>query len=277
MAAAANPVTQYFTNIWNTAYSVFEGMAVTLSYMTRKPTTVQWPDRMEDKRPLEEQLPERYRGILELDVGKCNACMTCERDCPIDCIVIEVKKNPETKIRVMSSFSIDVAKCMYCALCTEGCPNEAIYHTKEFAHSTPDMLDLVLEFVEDPKDIIKLPKGEVAEAAIAKRGDKVRSLLAKKGARRTPRPVQAPVTSNFSERVAYEGQPEIEELEKMAAAFAESHRPKVKAKPKPKPAVEPAPKVEEPKVEEPKAEEPKAEEPKAEEPPPSESTDEKKE
>lgn len=253
MNAAANPVRQYFANIYHAAYSTFEGMAVTLSYLTRKPTTVQWPDRMEDQRPLEEQLPARYRGILEVDMGKCNGCLTCQRDCPIDCITIDVAKDPETKQRSMTRFAIDVAKCMYCGLCTEGCPNSAIYHTTEFAHSTPDMIDLVLEFVAEPVPIRKVVKGEEPVPAIKKSGDKVRELLAKKGARRRPRSVPAPVTSNFAQRIAYEGQPDIEDLEKRAAAFAAANAPKFKPKPKP------VPKSEEPKSEELKTEELKTE------------------
>src|SRR5262249_17980162 len=74
----------YVGNIVQSAKSVLEGMAVTFSYMFRKPTTIQYPDRV--PMPVSEMLPERYRGFLEVDMDICTACKACERECPINCI-----------------------------------------------------------------------------------------------------------------------------------------------------------------------------------------------
>ena len=37
---------QYFRNVWSSASSLFEGMAVTFSHLLRRPSTVEYPDRM---------------------------------------------------------------------------------------------------------------------------------------------------------------------------------------------------------------------------------------
>ena len=41
---------KYFKNISNSVLSILEGMAVTLSWMFRRPYTVQWPDKIEKTR-----------------------------------------------------------------------------------------------------------------------------------------------------------------------------------------------------------------------------------
>ena len=72
----------YFGAIITSAKSIFEGMAVTFSYLFKEPTTVQYPDRIPV--PLTDTLPERYRGFLEVDMSVCTGCLQCSRDCPID-------------------------------------------------------------------------------------------------------------------------------------------------------------------------------------------------
>ena len=154
-------VKQYSANIGRAASTIFEGMAVTLSYMVRKPMTVQYPDRVE--KPVKETLPERYRGFLEVDMGICGACMGCVRACPIECIAIETEKHPEHK-RVMTRFDIDIAKCMYCGLCTEACPHGAIRHTPEFEAGTANLSNLVFRFIEGDFVVpVKMTKGEKPE------------------------------------------------------------------------------------------------------------------
>ena len=98
----------YIGNIKDSAASIFEGMSVTLSYMFRRPVTVQYPDRLE--RPVHEMLPARYRGFLEVDTDICTACLAGERACPIECIKIDAEKDKETRRLVMARFDIDIAK-----------------------------------------------------------------------------------------------------------------------------------------------------------------------
>lgn len=144
----ASTLNDYFDNIKYAATSIYEGMAVTMSYMFKRPTTVQYPDRTD--RPVYQMLPPRYRGFLEVDQDICTACLACERACPIECIKIDAKKDPETRRLVMSRFDIDMAKCMFCGLCSEPCPTSAISHTPHFEASTAYVENLVFRFV--PQD-----------------------------------------------------------------------------------------------------------------------------
>jgi formate hydrogenlyase subunit 6/NADH:ubiquinone oxidoreductase subunit I len=149
---------QYFDNIYNTLNSITEGMAVTASYMFRRPSTIQYPNKLE--KPLEEQLPDCYRGILQVDTGFCIGCRICETTCPIDCIVIRLKKDKETKQRFLVQFDIDIGKCMFCGLCSENCKSLAIYHTKLFNGVTQNVENLVIRFVDEPVLLLKPQKGK---------------------------------------------------------------------------------------------------------------------
>lgn len=82
--------------------------AMTLEYPAQKP-----------------QIPERFRGHLFNDVGRCITCKLCAKACPVDCFVIEGERNEEGKFRT-SRFDIDLTKCIYCGLCTRACPTDCL-------------------------------------------------------------------------------------------------------------------------------------------------------
>ncbi|MBM4377458.1 MAG: 4Fe-4S dicluster domain-containing protein, partial [Deltaproteobacteria bacterium] len=158
----------YLKSISTAATTILEGMAVTFSHLFRMPITVQYPDRMD--RPITEMLPPRYRGFLEVQMDICTGCKRCERSCPIECIAIDLIKNPETKKQEMSRFDIDMGKCMYCGLCVEACKTEstgAIRHTREFEGATETFGTLTFRFVPQgtqpiykaPKDSSEIPLG----------------------------------------------------------------------------------------------------------------------
>jgi formate hydrogenlyase subunit 6/NADH:ubiquinone oxidoreductase subunit I len=157
--------TPYLRNIVDSCTSVFEGMAVTFSYLMRRPVTVQYPDRMPLR--VQDTLPFRYRGILEVDLEICTGCLACERACPIDCIVIDATKDKQTKGMVMTRFDIDMAKCMYCGLCSEPCPTGAIHHTPEFEGADYSLESLIRRFVKDPVVAYKPKKGPETDPEIA--------------------------------------------------------------------------------------------------------------
>jgi len=101
----------YLKDIFETVVTIFEGLSITFSHLVRRPMTIQYPDRID--RPVQETLPQRYRGHLEVDMEICTNCMACERECPITCITITDSEEPDKK-RWMTQFDIDLAKCMYC-------------------------------------------------------------------------------------------------------------------------------------------------------------------
>ena len=154
----------YLGRVAETCRTVFDGMAVTFSHFVRRPSTIQYPDRMAVR--VQDTLPFRYRGILEVDLEICTGCLACERACPIDCIVIDMAKNQQTKELILSRFDIDMAKCMYCGLCSEPCPTGAIHHTPEFEGADYALESLVRRFVKDPVVAYKPKKGADVDPAI---------------------------------------------------------------------------------------------------------------
>lgn len=154
----ATVLNQYVRNVFDTAAAVFEGMAVTCSHFVRTPSTIQYPDRTDVR--VQDTLPYRYRGILEVDLEICTGCLACERACPIDCIVIDAKKDKATKQMMLNRFDIDIAKCMYCGLCSEPCPTGSIHHTPEFEGADYSLESMLRRFVKEPVAAYKPKKVE---------------------------------------------------------------------------------------------------------------------
>jgi NADH-quinone oxidoreductase subunit I/NAD(P)H-quinone oxidoreductase subunit I len=172
-------VRDYFAAIARSVATLGDGLAVTFSYLLRKPTTIQYPDRTAD--PVVSMLPRRSRGFLEVDITKCTGCSMCAKTCPISCIDIEVVKNEETKKRELNKFNIDISKCMFCGLCEEGCPVSCIRHSNEFEGAMYDVNKLVFEFIDEPREVAKPPKkdepvehkplGSIVRKYLANHGD----------------------------------------------------------------------------------------------------------
>lgn len=159
----------YFNNIWQSVTSIFEGMAITFSNMIQMPTTVQYPDRIPV--PVQETLPDGYRGRLSVNIETCTACGACEKACPIDVIDLKGARTERKKGLTLIYFNIHHGKCMYCNLCVEVCPVDvdgetAIHFTKQFEGSTYDIHSLVEEFVPAEEVIIREKE---AQEMIAKR------------------------------------------------------------------------------------------------------------
>lgn len=154
----ANTIATYFRHIIDTVTTTFEGMAVTCSHFVRQPSTVQYPDRTALR--VQDTLPFRYRGILEVDLEICTGCLACERACPIDCIVIDAPKDRQTKQMLLTRFDIDIAKCMYCGLCSEPCPTGAIHHTPEFEGADFSLESMIRRYVKEPVVAYKPKKVE---------------------------------------------------------------------------------------------------------------------
>jgi NADH-quinone oxidoreductase subunit I/NAD(P)H-quinone oxidoreductase subunit I len=156
---------QYFRHIRDAVVTVFDGMAVSASHLLRRPYTIQYPDRTPIR--VQDTLPFRYRGILDVDLEICTGCLACERACPIDCIAIVCEKNAQTRELTISQFDIDIAKCMYCGLCSEPCPTGSIHHTTEFEGADFSLESLIRRFVPEPIVAYKPKKGPEPDPRVA--------------------------------------------------------------------------------------------------------------
>ena len=132
-------MSQYLSNVFSALSTTFEGMSVTFSHLFRKPYTVQYPDRMPMR--VQDTLPYRYRGILEVDLEICTGCLACERACPIDCIEMDAVRHGKELEWI--SFTLDYQKCMFCELCVYPCPKDCIHMGTEFAFVSYDRSEFV--------------------------------------------------------------------------------------------------------------------------------------
>ena len=109
------------------------GMLLTLSYMFKKPVTVNYPY---EKGPLSprfrgEHVLRRYANGEE----RCIACKLCEAVCPALAITIEAEPRDDGSRRT-TRYDIDMTKCIYCGLCQEACPVDAIVEGPNFEFAT---------------------------------------------------------------------------------------------------------------------------------------------
>ncbi len=182
--------TEYIRNIRDTCTTTFEGLAVTFSHFARKPTTLQYPDRLKVR--IEDTLPFRYRGLLEVDLEICTGCLACERACPIDCILIDARKNPEGGGLTLWRFDIDLAKCMFCGLCTDPCPTGSIHHTPEFEGADYSLESLIRRFVKEPVPAYKPKKAGETDPEILRFLDRGMRYIEEFAVPATPAPAAKP-------------------------------------------------------------------------------------
>lgn len=107
------------------------GLALTLRYTFHRVYTEQYPTERV-------KLAERYRGAPRLnndpETGEtlCIACDLCAQVCPEDLIVVGSDRDPETRKKVLTTYTFDVSRCLFCGLCQEICPTYAIELTQDF-------------------------------------------------------------------------------------------------------------------------------------------------
>lgn len=112
---------------------LLKSMAVTLSCFARKPVTREYPER-------HKPLPQRDRAFpillwdSEVNEPFCTGCHACERACPVECMTVLMKDNPNHKSaggdssrrKIIDKFWIDYGRCMRCNICVEVCNFDAI-------------------------------------------------------------------------------------------------------------------------------------------------------
>lgn len=67
-------------------------------------------------------LPERFRGLPEIEVERCpEGCRACIDACPAAALSI-----------TPAGLSIDLGRCLFCPACAEACPKGALRFNKEY-------------------------------------------------------------------------------------------------------------------------------------------------
>ncbi len=116
---------------------LLKGLWLTLRYTYRPVYTEQYPT----ERP---KLAARYKGAPRLnndpETGEtlCIACDLCALICPEDLIVVGAQRDPESRKKVLTTYTFDTSRCLFCGLCQEVCPTNAIELTQDFELATYD-------------------------------------------------------------------------------------------------------------------------------------------
>jgi NADH-quinone oxidoreductase subunit I len=111
-------------------------------HLFQKKPTIQYPDQ-------KRRLPPRTRGRIVLTKDpdgkeRCVACYLCSAVCPVGCISLQAKDNPDGR-RSPACFRINFSRCIFCGLCEEACPTRAIQLTPDVELSEYCRKDLVYE------------------------------------------------------------------------------------------------------------------------------------
>ncbi len=172
---------EYLSDISEAVVTIAKGMRITWRYGvdSKEETTIFYPEeRM--------VMPERTRGFLTNDLATCIVCNMCVKECPIDCISLELVKGANKK-NVLTSYVINMGRCMHCGLCVEICPPKSLKHTDAYEGSAHSREELIVEFVREDKETIL--------ARIARQAAEM-----EKAAEAAPKPPAAPASPAEGEK-----------------------------------------------------------------------------
>ena len=88
----------------------FQNTKTVLKSLFSRPSTLMYPAKPAKK-------TENTRGHVTINPAGCITCRTCQRKCPTQAIVVDVKEK---------SWQIDNMRCVVCAVCVDTCPTKCL-------------------------------------------------------------------------------------------------------------------------------------------------------
>jgi hydrogenase-4 component H len=106
--------------------------------LTSHPQTVKFPFAPPE-------IPEGYRGRVQIHSEECRGCGLCVRDCPA--FALELQRDDKHTFRLI----YHPERCAYCGQCEVSCTFGAIYQTSELVRGTDNLPQLVVTLVDRKK------------------------------------------------------------------------------------------------------------------------------